>query len=181
MRKYLLALLGIAPLAVVAAPVQDDILETSAEGYLSRGVRMYETKNYTGCIDQLGEAKRLEAPASLYEDADFYIASAKFRRGDADCLKAMLAFVEDYPASIRRFQMWFNIGNYYYESGRYGDAVTAYRNVGKESFSGSDMDDMGGMKKRLSVSTISWDRGFWFWKKKTSARKMRRTISSTLM
>jgi len=52
-----LALLGIAPLAVVAAPVQDDILETSAEGYLSRGVRMYETKNYTGCIDQLGERR----------------------------------------------------------------------------------------------------------------------------
>ena len=117
MRKHLLALLGIIPLAAVSAPVQDNILETSAEGYLGRGIRMYDTKNYTGCIDQLGEAKRMEAPASLHEDADFYIASAKFRRGDSDCLKAMLTFVEDYPASIHRFQMWFNIGPDYYENG----------------------------------------------------------------
>lgn len=142
MRKHLLALLGIIPLAAVSAPVQDNILETSAEGYLERGIRMYDTKNYTGCIDQLGEAKRMEAPASLHEDADFYIASAKFRRGDSDCLKAMLTFVEDYPASIHRFQMWFNIGNYYYENGEYKEAVTAYGNVGKESFSGNDMDDL---------------------------------------
>ena len=142
MRKHLLALLGIIPLAAVSAPVQDNILETSAEGYLERGIRMYDTKNYTGCIDQLGEAKRMEAPASLHEDADFYIASAKFRRGDSDCLKAMLTFVEDYPASIHRFQMWFNIGNYYYENGEYREAVTAYGRVGKESFSGNDMDDL---------------------------------------
>ena len=34
MRKHLLALLGIIPLAAVSAPVQDNILVTSAEGYL---------------------------------------------------------------------------------------------------------------------------------------------------
>ena len=137
-----MALLGILPIAAIAVPVQDDILATSAEGYLERGVRMYEAKNYTGSIDQLGEARRMEAPASLYEDADFYIALAKYRRGDADCLQAMTGFVEKYPVSLRRFTMWFNIGNYHFEESNYGEAIAAYRNVGRESFSGSDTDDL---------------------------------------
>lgn len=143
MKKYLFALLGILSLTATAAdPVQNDILKTSAEGYLSRGVRMYETKNYTGCIDQLTEAKRMTVTGRLSEDADFYIALSKYRRGDSDCLQAMLHFAEQYPVSLKSYQMWFNIGNYHYGKGNYSEAIKAYYNVGKESFGKSGTDDM---------------------------------------
>ena len=68
---------------------QNATTTAGADGYLSRGIRMYDNKNFTGCIDQLSELKRLEAPASVYEDADFYIAMAKMQRNDADCVDAL--------------------------------------------------------------------------------------------
>ena len=78
MRGHKLAMLCLASASMLAA--QNATTSAGADGYLSRGIRMYDNRNFTGCIDQLSELKRLDAPASVYEDADFYIAMAKMQR-----------------------------------------------------------------------------------------------------
>ncbi len=140
MKKYQLALLGLATLSASAS--QDAVKDTSAEGYLARGILMYECKNFTGCIDQLTEAKRMTPPASIYEDAEYYIAMSKFKRGDGDCLSALQQFAQKYPASLRRFDVWFNIGNSYFNKGKYGEASIAYGKVDDNAFTGEDYADL---------------------------------------
>lgn len=141
MKKYKLALLGLAAASAASAQTSA-ITETSAEGYFSRGLMMFESKNYTGCIDQLGEAKRLAPPASLYEDADYYIALSKYKRGDADCVDALAKFLADYPASLHRFNANFAIGNYYFDRGKYGDASRYYNRVDDDAMVGEDFSDL---------------------------------------
>ena len=140
MKKYSLALLCLS--AATAVSAQTTITETGAEGYFARGIRMYDEKNYTGCIDQLKEARSMAVPASLREDADYYIALAKFRRGDKDCTEALRAFIERYPASVHRHDVQFSLGDYYFYEGNYAEARRAYNRIPDGAFAANRGEDL---------------------------------------
>ena len=139
MNRYkLLTLLACASAASLSA---ESLVGVSAEDYLERGVGMFDNRNYAGCIDQLGEAKRLGKSLTLQEEADYYIAVSKYKRGDADALASLRKFAADYPSSLRTFHVWFYIGNCHFTAGNYDDAAEAYGKVGSNSLAGEDGAD----------------------------------------
>ena len=121
---------------------QNATTTAGADGYLSRGIRMYDNKNFTGCIDQLSELKRLEAPASVYEDADFYIAMAKMQRNDADCVDALERFVEAYPASIHRLEARMALGDHYFYNNDFAAALRGYEGIPASAFDADKRGDL---------------------------------------
>ena len=121
---------------------QNATTTAGADGYLSRGIRMYDNKNFTGCIDQLSELKRLEAPASVYEDADFYIAMAKMQRNDADCVDALELFVEAYPASIHRLEARMALGDHYFYNNDFAAALRGYEGIPASAFDADKRGDL---------------------------------------
>ncbi len=140
MKRQKLAILCLASASVLAA--QNATTSAGADGYLSRGIRMYDNRNYAGCIDQLSELKRLEAPSSVYEDADFYIAMAKFQRCDYDCVPALRKFLEDYPASVHRLEAHYAIGSYYFYTDQFGKALEELANIPNDAFDADTRADM---------------------------------------
>ena len=122
--KNLIVSVGLAlPLTAVGQPA---VMNSDAQGYLERGRAMYEAHNYVGAIDQLSHMKELPATADQEEQADLLIALSRFERGEAESLDALLAFLEDYPTSLRSQQAQMKIGDYYFYRGLWEDAMLSY-------------------------------------------------------
>lgn len=140
MKKYHYALLCLA--SAMAVPGQAQLNNADAEGYVARGVQMYNNQNYTGCIDQLKEAKRQSIPELTVEDVDYYIAMAKYKRGDRDSVDALRAYLEAYPASVHRFQVRMTIGDYYFFKGDYEKAYVEYDRLSAKVFGKVEAADL---------------------------------------
>ena len=136
---------------------QNATTTVGADGYLSRGIRMYDNKNFTGCIDQLSELKRLEAPASVYEDADFYIAMAKMQRNDADCVDALERFVEAYPASIHRLEARMALGDHYFYNNDFAAALRGYEGIPASAFDADKRGDLLFRRAFCRLNTKDYD------------------------
>ena len=140
MKKSYLIILGLA--SALMANAQLPLNSSGADGYLSRGLSMYEDKNYSGCIDQLTVLKQIAPQVEVQEEADYYIALSKYKRGDADCLKALHNFIVSHPGSARRCETWFAIGDYYFINQKYGEAINAFNKVADDTFIPKSSDEL---------------------------------------
>ena len=129
------AIIAVVGLALPAlAGNHAGLKSSSPEGYLARGKMMYENKNYMGAIDQMTHLYMMDGGEEYLEDADYYIALATYEHGDKDCIEMFKKFVAKYPASLRVPMAWARIGDYYFFEGKYGEALTAYRNIVPSAF-----------------------------------------------
>ena len=138
MNKYgiFLLCLGAASTAGATTP----LTQTDAEGNLSTGKKLYMIENYAGCIDQLSSIPESDAKSRIIEEAEFYLAMARQKRGEG--VDALKAFVEKHPASPHAEVAWFTIGNDYYINNGSTYAITAYNNIGDNAFAGNQAADL---------------------------------------
>lgn len=130
---------------------QASMINTSSDGYLQRGINMYENHNYTGCIDQLSHLKNMPASVETYEEADFYLAMSRYNCGDINSISILKNFIAEYPLSFHLPEVWFNIGNSYFFNGKYGEATIAYNNVRQSALPSSMKEDI---RYRLAYSYL---------------------------
>lgn len=90
--------------------------QTTAESFYSRGVQMYEDKNFAGCIDMMTSAKNYGMADE--EKADLYIALSHKDRADE-----AVAFLDKYPTSQFRHIVLCHIADFYL--GEENNALTA--------------------------------------------------------
>lgn len=127
MRFYKNLFLGLCLLTPAAS--QAGVNSTTPEGYLSRGLAMYNTGNYAGAIDQLSHIKTLTTNNDITNCADFYIALCSYERGNRQCVDALQTFIAENPSSPLAEKAKATIGDYYFYNGKYGEAVREYDNV----------------------------------------------------
>ena len=122
--KYACAIL---PLCATA---QTGFISTAPDGFLSRGKLMMADGNFTGALDQLNHCTKLPADASLLAEARFHIARCHYEQGSDKCISELRQFIADNPTSHLVPQAWATIGDFHFFSGRFGEALTAYNEVG---------------------------------------------------
>ncbi len=161
MKKYKLAILCMASATAISA--QNAITSTGVEGFLARGIQMYDNENYNGCIDQMSEARALDISKSFAETADYYIALSKYNRGDSECLSLLEKFLSDYPASTLRQSVLYTIGNYHFYKDRFDEALTRYEQVPETAFDGQRASELIYRKSFCYIRQKDYDkarRGF---------------------
>ena len=113
---------------------QNAVTSTDANGYLERGLRMFDNKNYVGCIDQLSMLRNIEVSESLLEEADYYITLAKFNRNDKTGLDDARQFLRRYPSSPRRLYVEFAIADHLSRTARHEEARKAFADIPENAF-----------------------------------------------
>ena len=126
LKRILWSVLAAAP-AVVAA--QPGVMSSEAAGYLQRGLLMYESHNYVGAIDQLGQVSKLPCDASMREQAEYYMALSRFECGEESSLLDLQRFIERHPASPLAMEAQMKVGNYYFYRGQWESALLSYSMV----------------------------------------------------
>ena len=133
--KTFIVSVGLAlPLLAMAQPT---VMNSDAQAFLERGRQLYESRNYVGAIDQLTRMKELPMSDAQEEQADLLIAFSRFERGESESLDALLAFLDDYPTSLRTQEAQMKIGDYYFYRGQWEQAKLSYSLV---SPSAQDLD-----------------------------------------
>ncbi len=154
--KSLIAGACIAATSVSIA--QNNILSTSPEGYLSRGVTMYNDSNYIGAIDQLKHLESIAPKSTFSEEAAFYIAMSRYQCGEDNAIRALKEFINDYPVSAHVAEAWFTIGNKYFYDNKYGEAVMAYGNIPANALSGNNATDCIYRKAYSNLKLANYDK-----------------------
>lgn len=126
-RRIILAVTAAATILGSSAQINSP----GADGYLARGIKMYNDANYNGCIDQLLQLRQLSPGEARSEEALYYMAMSTLSLGDDEALSMLNAFLALYPQSIHRTEVLKAIGDYYFDQGgsMYGKAVTSYLKV----------------------------------------------------
>ena len=138
--------LFIAGLVLTAASgtlAQTAILSTTSNGYLSRGLLMYEAGNYNGAIDQLSYTKRLPTTFSEQEKVDYYIAKCYFNLGNpSKALELLNKYLVDYPTSFNNPDVYTAIGDIYFYNGDYAEAIPSYKAVKIDALNAENKEDV---------------------------------------
>ena len=113
-----------------------------AQGYLDRGILMYEDRNYEGCIDQLGRLHALPATPEQTEQALYYLGLATQGLGDDEALGLFQKFLELYPVSPLRADVAMSIGDFHFNRANYAKALEEYATVNPMALNSSRCDDM---------------------------------------
>jgi tetratricopeptide (TPR) repeat protein len=73
--------------------------------------------------------------------ADYYIAFSALHLGDRKGEKLMQDFVENYPTSIKRNDAFREVSEYYYDYGKYADALKWFKYVDTKSLTNRQEED----------------------------------------
>lgn len=118
------------------------VSRTDAQGYLERGISMYDDKNFTGCIDQLGRMQQLYPDAGQSEQALYYLGLASLGLGEDRALGLLNDFLTTYPVSPLRADVMASVGDYYFDRGNYGQALREYSQVNPAALNQARCDAM---------------------------------------
>ncbi len=115
-----------------------EINAADAEGYLTRATIMEQEENYRGAADQIRHALEFPLSQSARESAEFRLATVSAHIPEADAIGMFRNFLANYPSSTLRQQALLGIADCLYDSGSFGEALSAYNNVDAEALQTDD-------------------------------------------
>lgn len=131
--KSILTVAAIASTLSLSAqsPAASDNLSPLASGYIQRARQMHNIGNYAAAIDQLRHIDTHLTPLSETEAEEYtyLLAQAYYERGDEECLRLLIQFRNDYPASPLALQAALAVGDFYFFENNWADALEAYSYV----------------------------------------------------
>lgn len=100
-----------------------------------QALRLYRQGDYAQAQSLFRQIQAQSPDASLQGEAHYYAASSAIRLRERQADKELLGFVEKYPLSPKRWAAYREVGDYYYNIGRYLYALKWYRQVKPEFLS----------------------------------------------
>ncbi len=138
-KKVVLSALVLAPAMAMGQP---GVMNSEAAGYLERGLKMYESHNYVGAIDQLEHSLLMPGDATMREQAEYYIAMSRFEQGDESSLALLNRFIKQHPASPLAIEAQMKVGNFYFYRGQWESALLSYSLVRNRSLDLNSDEDL---------------------------------------
>ncbi len=114
---------------------------SSSQGYLSRGILMYQDDNFAGCIDQMSHLDKSSLTPQQCEDVDYFISMASASSGRENAKHLLQSFLRDYPASPRYMDVVMAIGDMEFFGRNYAGALNEYGKVNPDYLSPSRAGD----------------------------------------
>lgn len=142
MKRPIITSLAAAGLFLSAAGASAGINSPEADGFFTRGIGMYNDRNYNGCIDQLLQLRHFTITAEQSETARYYLAMATLHSGDDEALDLLKDFIERFPASPRCQDVTMSMGDYHFTRGNYAKALEIYAEVGTEALTANRAEDL---------------------------------------
>ena len=121
--------------------VAQSLHTTSAASDYDRGLSMYQDGNYNGCIDVMSALLRRSDAAQYYEEAAFYVAMSQSHRSMDSTPYQLNAYLDEYPYSLHRDEVFLALADYYFNIGEYEQAIEHYTRLDIDNIKYSEQDD----------------------------------------
>ncbi len=123
MNKNLNLILGCFFLFTSLIFAQQSAVHTDEFASFQQAVTMYNNKQYKAAQSAFRQLKQTASRESMKAECAYYIANAAIRMNQDGAEQLMESFVKEYPTSPRRNSAYLEVGNFYFETGRYVQAL----------------------------------------------------------
>lgn len=101
-------------------------------------LELYDKQLYNAAISNFMEFMPFATDAVTISDVEYYIASCKLKLLHNNALSNMLDFMERYPNSRKLNNANLEVGDYYFNTGKYKVALSYYKKVAETSLNNSE-------------------------------------------
>lgn len=140
MKRYLTALVLAFLFSTSFFYSQQTAVFTNDLAAYQDAVALYNNQQYLAAQTQFTKIKNTTKNESIEADCSYYIANAAIRLNQQSADALMEKFVEEYPTSTKRNSAFLEVGNYYFESGRYPQARKWFDKVEERNLSGPEKE-----------------------------------------
>jgi len=140
MKRYLTALVLAFLFTTSFFYSQQTAVFTNDLAAFQDAVALYNNQQYLAAQTQFTKIKNTTKNQSIEADCSYYIANAAIRLNQQSADALMEKFVEEYPTSTKRNSAFLEVGNYYFESGRYPQARKWFDKVEERNLSHAEKE-----------------------------------------
>ncbi|MDG3580916.1 tetratricopeptide repeat protein [Galbibacter pacificus] len=115
-----------------------------------KALDLYNKKQYQASQVIFQNVKRTTTDNEIEANAAYYIANAAIRTNQLGADKLMEDFVANYPTSTKRSSAFMDVADYYFNQGRYANALHWYDMAEDQSLSNAERDEFN-FKKGYSL------------------------------
>jgi len=118
---------------------QQSILNTADNAVYVKAIKLFNSKEYSASQAFFKQVKADEN-SSIQSNVEYYNAQIAVRLNQKNAEQLMLDFITNNPNHPKRNSAYFEVGNYYFDSGKYAKARKWYEDVAIEDLSISDSE-----------------------------------------
>lgn len=135
-RVYLILALIICSLTSQAQALHT----TDAASDFNRGKTMFIEENYSGCLDVMQLLLRRDDAKQYHQEAAFLVVMSQAHRDIDRTPSLLLEYLHQYPYSTHRHDIYLALGDYYYRTAHYNDALEYYLKININNIPQSKQD-----------------------------------------
>ncbi len=121
---------------------QQTVANSSTLNNYNKAVALYENQSYEAAIAIFESIKnQFDKSSENRANCAFYIANASIKSGQQNGDQLMLDFVKNYPTSLKVTNAYLEVGNYYFDTGKYTLALKWLSKVKANGFSSQKEED----------------------------------------
>ncbi|KAF2516909.1 tetratricopeptide repeat protein [Flavobacterium salilacus subsp. salilacus] len=140
MRKLNRLLLVAVSLYSFNLSAQQSTIYTHELKDFERGVSLYNDKQYQAAQILFEKTKKENKDMEVQADCAYYIANCAIRLNQLNADVLMEDFVEDYPTSTKQNQAYIEVAGYYFDQGKYAQALKWFDKVNEADMSNADRE-----------------------------------------
>lgn len=142
MNKNLILIFGCFFLFSSLTFAQQSAVHTDEFASFQQAVSMFNNKQYKAAQLAFRNIKNNTSRESLKADCAYFIANSAIRMNQDGAEQLMENFVSNYPTSPRRNSAYMEVGTYYFETGRYAQALKWLERADTHSLSISERETL---------------------------------------
>ena len=140
MRKFsvLIFLLSLAEITSVSA--QQTAVYSNQYSEFDKAISLYNDKQYLAAQILFEKVKQNKNSLEVESDCAYYSANCAIRLNQSNADQMMEDFVKDYPTSTKQNQAYIGVAQYYFENGKYPQALEYFDKVDESGLTFDEME-----------------------------------------
>lgn len=140
MNRRLIAFISIFFSCIFLLSSQETELYVDDNQLFQDGLSLYNNEQYLAAQVLFDKVKRATKDPEIKANSAYFSANAAIRLNQRGADQQMENFVADYPTSTKRNSAFLDVGDYYFETGKYQYALKWYRKVDQGAMSRTDQE-----------------------------------------
>lgn len=140
MHKYARLLFTISLFGVASVSAQNTEIYTHELKDYDKALYLYNNQQYLSAQVLFDKVKAASKNSDVQGDCAYYSANAAIRLEQQDADSKMENFVRDYPSSTKQNQAYIEVAHFYFEQGKYPQALSWFDKVDENSLSKKDQE-----------------------------------------
>ena len=151
MQKQIWILLFILVFTIRTSGQQTEIYTNPLRDY-NRAVELYKDKQYLSAQIIFQKVKDQNPQYEVKSDCAYYIANCAIRLNQPNADSQMENFVADYPTSSKQNQAFTEVAHYYFEIGKYPQALQWFEKVDESNLTNAEREKFNFQKGYANFS-----------------------------